>query len=221
MAFDRLALYNAALLLCGERFLASLTEEREPKRLLDQVWSTNGINAVLEQAQWHFAMRTARIEVDPAFPVPDFGYQNAFSKPDDWIRTSAVCSDEFYRVPLLEYADEMGYWFANIEPLYVKFVSNGAQYGSDLSLWPASFCDYAGAYFASRIISKLSGDKASQHQALFGQNGKGGILDRTLSLAKSKAAMTQPTQFPAQGSWTSSRRGGRPSDRGNRGQLIG
>ena len=36
----RLQLYNSALLLLGERNLASLSENREPRRLLDHVWDT-------------------------------------------------------------------------------------------------------------------------------------------------------------------------------------
>lgn len=225
MGTTRLQVYNDALLLCGERSLASLEEEREPRRLLDQVWSGHGVDYCLEQGQWWFAMRTARVEVDEDFTTPDFGYQNAFSKPEDWISTSAVCSDEFFRVPLTGYSDEMGYWFANIEPLYVQFVSNDATYGGDLSLWPATFCDYAAAYFASRIISKLSGDRSAQRDTIFGPPGypDRGLLATSLRKAKNAAAKTQPTMFPAQGNWSRSRLGRNSSryDRGNSGSLIG
>ncbi len=39
MAVDQLSLYNRALLIMGQRFLSDLSEEREPRRLLDQVWN--------------------------------------------------------------------------------------------------------------------------------------------------------------------------------------
>ena len=219
----RLQLYNDALLLCGERFLASLSEDREPRRLLDQVWASNGVNLALEMGQWQFAMRTQQVNYDSDIEPP-FGYQYAFDKPTDWILTSAVCSDPYFRQPLLAYADEMSYWFADLQTIYVRFVSNDSSYGGDLTKWPATFCDYAAALFASKIIGKLSG-KDAEMQRLLGAPGDldGGELGRRLTIAKSRAAMTQPTQYPAQGSWTRSRYGSRRGtwDRGNPGSLIG
>lgn len=220
MGTTRLNLYNDALLLCGERFLASLTEEREPRRLLDQVWDSNGVRYCLEQGQWQFAMRTQQVDYDPS-TEPPFGYRRAFNKPDDWVLTSALCSDEYFRSPLLRYSDELEFWYADLDVIYVKFVSNDSGYGADLSIWPATFCDYAAAYFASKVIAKLSSDK-DKIQFLLGAPGDidGGELGRRLKVAKSRAAMTQATQIPAPGAWTSSRYG-RWGDRGNRNRLIG
>lgn len=220
MGTTRLQLYNDALMLCGERFLASLNEEREPRRLLDQVWDSNGVRYCLEQGQWQFAMRTQQVDYDPS-TEPPFGYRRAFNKPDDWVLTSALCSDAYFRTPLLSYADELQLWYADLDTIYVKFVSNDASYGADLSIWPATFSDYAAAYFASKVIAKLTQDE-KRIAFLLGAPGDidGGELGRRLKVAKSRAAMTQPTQFPAQGSWTRSRYGSR-GDRGNRNQLIG
>ena len=227
MAIDRLGLYNKALLACGERFLSALTDSNEPRRLLDNVWDSDGREYCLEQGAWQFAMRTTRIEVDESFTTPDFGYQYAFTKPTDWVATDAVCQDEFFRVPLLDYADEMGYWFASIQPLYVKFISKGNTYGLDMSLWPASFGEYVANVFASRIIGKLAGDKSEQMKALFGPAGypERGSLERSLHKARSAAARTQPTRFPATGAWVNSRRGGSRrgpmGDGGTSGSLTG
>ena len=58
MSITRLQLYNKALLLCGERFLSALTDSNEPRRLLDHVYETDGIDYALEQGAWQFAMRT-------------------------------------------------------------------------------------------------------------------------------------------------------------------
>lgn len=221
MGTSRLQIYNNALMLCGERSLASLTEDRKPRRLLDTVWDNNGVEYCLEQGQWQFAMRTQRIDYDPDLE-PDYGYQNGFQKPSDWMLTAAVCSDEYFKSPLTEYADELDYWYADLEIIYVKFVSNDNGYGLNLGEWPASFCDYVDAYFASRIILDLTGDK-QRIQFLLGRGtGKinDGELGRRLKIAKSRAGMTQPARFPPPGSWNSARGGGR-GDRGNRGSLIG
>lgn len=220
----RLKLYNGALLLCGERSIASLSEEREPRRLLDIVWDKGGVRYCLEQGQWQFAMRTQQIDQDPDVDTT-FGYNNAFTKPDDWVATSALCQDERFAVPLLEYADELQNWYSDITPIYVKYVSDDANFGGNLAIWPNSFVDYVEAYFASQIIYKLNAD-AERINRLMGRPGdiKGGELARRYTIAKNRSAMTQPTMFAAQGTWNGSRRGryrGPMGDGGSSGNLIG
>lgn len=211
----RLDIYNDALMYCGERSISSLSEDREPRRLLDQVWNSNGVQFCLEQGQWHFAMRADMIDPDPDIE-PDFGFGYAYTKPDDWLITSAVCEDEYLRIPLNQYTDEKGYWYADINPIYVKYVSNDENYGMDLGKWPQSFADYVSLYFAKRIIIKLSSDSSK-----FREISK--LCEEALSVAKNKAAMAQPAMFAAKGSWSRARtRGSRRGDGGNySGNLIG
>ena len=211
---DRLSLYNDALTICGERHLASLTESREPRRLLDSVWDNQGVNACLERGQWKFAKRTVRLDYD-ADITTDYGYRRAFSKPTDWVLTSALCSDEYFNSPLLRYSHEAGYWYADIDEIFVKYVSNDEFYGNDLSLWPSTFSDYVAAHFAAKIIFKLTSDESKRESVIKWEK-------RQLTTAKSKDAMNQPQLFPAPGSFVNSRyrlRTGR--DRGNRNSLIG
>lgn len=204
----QLNLYNDALLICGERFLASLTENREPRRLLDQVWSGGGVKHCLEQGQWFFAMNAIMIDFDPSI-APTFGYSCAFGKPDDWLSTSAVCSDEFFREPLTRYADEALFWYSDIQTIYVKYVSLLPNFGMNLNKWPESFNKYVAAYFASRIILKLSNSDAQTEKIEK-------MADQLLKEAKGASAMTQPTKFPAPGNWTRSRmRNGMNRDGGN------
>lgn len=211
----RLSLYNDALLLCGERFLASLTEEREPRRLLDQVWASNGVKTCLEKGQWFFAMCAAQVDYDPSVE-PTFGYNRAFAKPDDWVLTSAVCSDEFFRVPLLAYTDEALYWYSELDTIYVKYVSSSDDYGMNINKWPESFREYVAAYFASKIILKITNSE-EKLQVVYK------LMERALIKAKSASAMAGPTLVPAQGNWSKARtryNGGR--DGGNHGgSLIG
>jgi hypothetical protein len=211
----KLDIYNGALLHCGERFLNSLTEEREPRRLLDRVWASNGVKTCLEKGQWNFAMRAVRVDYDPSVE-PDFGYQRAFEKPDDWLKTCGLCADEFFRSPLLRYWDETGYWYSDIDTIYVRFVSSLPTYGMDLNKWPESFREFVEAHFASKIILKLSN---SQDELLRVQK----LRDDLMQTAKSDAAMAEPTSFPARGNWSLSRnRFPNRRDGGNTtGNLIG
>lgn len=213
---SRLILYNLSLLKAGERSIDSLTVNEESRKLLDVVWNNNGVNRCLEEGQWFFAMRTIRIDSDPTVQ-PDFGYRLAFQKPDDWVLTSGLCSDEYFRVPLLTYTDEAGYWYSETDPLYVRYVSSSDDYGNNLGAWPDSFTDFVAADFAWRIIAKLTDDdkrKSSVHDE----------RKKALGKAKGKSMMSEPSAFPAQGSWTGARNGwwGNRGDRGNRGgSLIG
>jgi len=212
---DRLGIYNDALMFCGERSLSSLSEEREPRRLLDQVWNADGVKFCLEQAQWHFAMRADRFDPDPSVTTP-FGFANAYTKPDDWVLTSAVCQEEYFREPLNQYSDEKGYWFADINPIYVRYVSNSNDFGMDMGKWPTSFAEYVALYFASRIVIKLSESREKYVEIKQ-------WMEKSLITAKNKAAMANPTSFPARGSWSRARtRGSRRGDGGNTsGNLIG
>lgn len=201
---SRLSLYNDALLLAGERALASLTENVEQRYLLDQVWDNNGVDACLEEGQWMFAMRTVQIDYDPGI-TPSYGYNRAFGKPSDWILTSAVCSDEFFRSPVMRYVDEAGFWFSDLDTLYIKYVSNAASYGGDLSLWPASFKDFVAAHFASKIVLKITNDEARRTLFINPKDPRHSVRGRALLNAKSRCAMAGPTGIVAQGEWSKSR----------------
>jgi uncharacterized protein YneR len=209
---DKLSLYNGSLLVAGERFIASLSVQEEPRRLLDQVW-TGAIKYCLEQGQWHFAMRTIQIDYDSSIE-PDFGYRRAFVKPDDWVNTSGLCSDEYFTAPLTRYIDEAGYWYADLDTLYVRYVSNDSLYGMDLNKWPETFREYVEAYLASRILLKIANSEDKAEKA-------GKLAEKRLMVAKNKAAMAEPTSFPARGSWSSARNRFPRRDGGGGGSLIG
>ena len=212
---DRLSLYNGALLELGERPLASLSENREPRRLLDSVWQTDAVNLCLGSGQWKFAMRTAKL-VPSVSLVPDFGYAKAYEMPADHLRTAGVYSDEYQKSPLLAYRQEAGYWFTDAEAIYVSYISNAILYGGALARWPAEFVRYVEAYLASRIVNKLTQDKQEWERVYR-------LVQLRLREAAASDAMEGPTVFLPRGSWVPARqgRGPRSNDLGARGQLIG
>lgn len=223
----RLEIYNGALLECESRLIANLEVNEEARRLLDYVWNSGGVKACLERGQWKFATRASMLNPETAVD-PQFGYPNAFAKPADWVTTSAVCQDEYFRVPCLRYSDEVGYWFADITPIYVKYVSSADGYGMNLANWPASFTEYVKAYFAGKVAGKICQDRAVVTKLLgpdLSGDRRGMVAERLLT-AKNRDAWAGPTTFPAQGLWTRSTmgaRGGRGplGDGGNTGNLIG
>lgn len=199
----KLSLYNGALRIVKERKLASLSENREPRRLLDDAWgdgsTTGAVKYCLEMGQWTFATRTVQADYSPSVE-PDFGYRYAFDQPVDMVRPTGIFCDAYCQQPLLQYSDERRYWYADLPTIYVSYVSNGADYGADLSLWPESFSKLVEAYLAKEIAGNLTqGDGKVQLAEKHWQAAK---LD-----AKSIDAMNKPTRFTPQGSWGRSRRG--------------
>jgi len=135
------------------------------------------------------------------------------TKVSDWVITSALCSDEYFKSPLTEYEDEAGYWYADLDVIYIRYVSDHASYGGDLSLWPVSFIDYVGGYFAKNIILKLTSDEKKRDDV------RKELKERLLA-AQNSDAMAGPVRFRPHGAWSSSRRGSR-GDRGSYTSLIG
>jgi hypothetical protein len=210
----QLSIYNEALRLLGERRLASLSEAREPRRLLDDVWGSNTVDYCLEQGQWVFATRSIEATYETSI-TPSFGYTFAFEKPEDFIRTAAICTDEYFKNPLLRYSDEAGFWYSDLQTIYVKYVSNDNAYGNDDSLWPETFKRFMAAYMAREVAPRLTASRVTKAD-----------MDKEMATslkdARSKDAMAKPTQMLPIGSWASSRRDGTARrDRGNRGSLIG
>ncbi|HET7409259.1 MAG TPA: hypothetical protein VFJ13_03600 [Paracoccaceae bacterium] len=194
----RLALYNEALLLLGERPIANLSENREPRRVLDAIWDGGLVRSVLEQGLWNFAIRTAQADYS-ASVEPSFGYRRAFDKPTDWVRTAGVAGDGYFNSPLTQYVDEASYWFADLDALFVRYVSDDAAYGGDLSAWPQSVVRYAAAHMAHDACERVtqSSTKAETLRKM---------ADKRLLAARSRDAMNEPTAFPpVGGSWTAAR----------------
>lgn len=203
----RLDIYNGALRILGERRLASVTENREPRRLLDDVWDADAIKTCLEQGQWKFAIRTVEQTYEPSIE-PDFGYQRAFTKPTDLVRVVGLSAEPYFNNPLTRYVEEAGYWFCDYDTIYVRYVSGGNDYGRDLSLWPDSFTKYVEYYMAAEILPNLTGSQAKEERV-------SRDMKKALVEARSRDAMAGPTQFLPLGSWSRARLSGGYSTREN------
>lgn len=197
----KLSLYNNALVVhLGARKLAALSEAVESRRALDDVWDGGGVKACLQMGQWNFAIKSAQFDYDPSIE-PDFGYQRVFAKPDDFVRTVAVCSDEYFRNSFEGYLDNNSYWVCDLDTIYVRYVSDDDEYGMDMSKWPPNFTTFVEAWFAMRIARRLTG--SDQLKALTDRD-----VQRYLRAAKATDAMEEPTRQQPVGSWVRARHGG-------------
>lgn len=180
--------------------------------MLDAVWDNGLIELVLGMGQFTFATRST--ELAPATSlISSFGYQLAYEQPSDFIRTVGIYQDEFSRVPLLDYVAEARYWFTDVEPIFVSYVSNGSDYGGTVGTWPAEFSRAVEIYMASRIVKKLT-------QSLEDENNLAKKAEMAFREVKSSDAMEKPTQFLPQGSWARARRSSASRDGGSRRKLV-
>lgn len=204
MSMSKLQIYNMALRLCKERKLAALTDNREGRKLLDDAWgdgsTTGSVRRCLEAGQWAFAIRTSLIDYSPSI-TPSFGYRYAFDQPTDMVRVAGIFQDEYCTTPLTNYTDERRYWYTDLQTIYVRYVSNNATYGGDLSLWPQMFADTVAADLAHEIVGNLTQ----------GNDAKADVVKEwqyRMKEAKAIDAMNRPTQKLPRGAWLTARGGG-------------
>lgn len=200
MAYTQLQIYNNALTnYLGEGALESLSEQRGPRYLLDGVWSEDPIKYCLEQGQWQFATRTVKLEADPSID-PEFGYRFGFPHPDDYCRTVAISNDEYFTEPYTRFADERKIFYAEIDVLYLKFVSDDDTYGRDYANWSPSFFEFISCYHAWKIVNRVTGSKTTRAELQ-------AELEKMKSDAQAKDGSNRPTSFPSRGAWAAARHG--------------
>lgn len=201
----KLTLYNSAIRKLGHERLASLAEASAARYALDDAYDET-FSFCLEQGFWNFALRA--VQADSSISVtPTFGYTFAFAKPEDFIRLHKMSAEETLRTPLRDYVDEPNFWYANVDPLFVKYVSSDSAYGADLSIWPATFAEFMALRLAVETCKRITGSAPSEEMKR--------DLKRAKADALSKDAMNEaPGEMPT-GTWVNSRGGdyGRRWDR--------
>lgn len=187
----KLGLYNGALRHIKQRRLSSLTDAVESRRTLDDVYD-GSIAYLLSEGLWHFASTTVSIEPDPDVE-PEFTYSYAFAKPDDYVRLMTISGVEAMYPTLDDFEETQDYWLANVNPLFVTYVSDDTSFGNDLSKWPPAFERAMELDLATRIAPLLSALPADEVNNL---EKRARIA---LSNARSKDAVNQPVKRPPPG----------------------
>lgn len=196
----KLALYKSALAALGSAPIAALSDADERRYAIDEVYS-DVLNECLEEGQWNFAQKSVEIASNPSVD-PTFGFQYAFTQPDDYVRLTGISGSEFFYPPLDRYHTEAGYWWADIDPIYVCYVSSATDYGLDLSKWSNSFARYVYLTLAERVCLRLT-QSDNKYEIMMK------LADKAKKRAKSNDAMNQPSPVIPQGDWLNSRFGTR------------
>lgn len=208
MATDRLKLYRRAAGHIGERKPASLTEGSELRRSLDDEFD-EAVQYCLEQGLWNFAIRSSQF-VSSASSETSFGYGFSFEMPADWIRTVVISSDPYFNQPLLRYVEETRNWYADIDTIYSRYISNHTDFGLNLAIWPATFAEYVACHLAGRVAYRITQSKETEEKVK--REEKRLRID-----ARSKDAMNDPPGIMPVGTWARSRQRGPWGYSGERG----
>ncbi len=182
MGTSALSLFNKALRYLGERKLASLNENRESFRYLQDEYSDNNLFCI-SQGNWNYAMREAEFQAEDAIS-PNFGYAYVFQKPVDWNHTFQVSDNEAFDPLLRDYTDQNNFWYSNIATIYVKYISIDPNYGLNLGLWTPAFVEYVACRLAWTYVPRLQ-DK-----------DKIKMINDALKRAKAEALSTDSQDLP-------------------------
>lgn len=151
---DKLGLYNQALDLIGEKRLAHLSHGRVARHALDDEYAAV-LAECLAQGMWYFAMRTAAAS-STSLPTPAHGFTYAYTVPSDCVRTFQLFDSASTLAAQQDAVEISGVYLSRKTPLYVRYVSNGASYGGNLTIWPQTFTRYAYAVLASKVCYTLT-----------------------------------------------------------------
>ncbi len=196
MAASQQSVYNKALRFLEERPIASLTEPREPVRLLNIEW-TDAVNACLYDGYWNHAIREVLATPDST-QTPQFGYLFSYQKPADWIKTFQIADNEAFFPLLRRYSDQNNVWYAEAPQLYIKYVSSDQNFGWNLAYWPPFFTEYVACYLASLLAPRIK-----QNSQKVDDIRK--ELKKCRAMALSKDAMDLPPGRIPPGTWVLSR----------------
>ena len=163
MAVDKLSLYNNSLTLIGQRTLTGLTEDREPRYLLDAAYDLDAIAYCLEIVQPVFSRKT--IKLNSVTPSAQHDLDNVYTLPDDYISTFKVYSDSKLDQPIARYIIEGNTLSCEYETIYLRYISTDSV--SSFDNWSPSFSHVVSAYLAKEVSVKLAPAKTEEISTLF------------------------------------------------------
>lgn len=205
----KIGLYNQALLELKQRKLSALTDSNVSRRTCDDFYDAV-VAFMLAEGAWNFAIASEAIEASTDVE-PEFGFTYAVEKPESFVRLVAIAANGDFWPTLNRYHEEGGYWHCDVSPLYVRYVSDDASYGLDLSLWTPSFERAVALELAVRIAPHITGMGDDKMQMLEKR------AKRALHNARTKDAINQAAERPPPGRLVNARLNGPRIGRLNRG----
>jgi hypothetical protein len=161
MALDKLGIYNDALQLIGERSLANITEDREPRHKLDASWDLGAVDICLELVKPVSQSLTALLNTPSTSSVHDL--DSVHTLPSDYVDIVGVYLDSKLDNPVDRYLIEGATLVCEFDTVYLRYISNNYA----VSTWNPSFARVVSAYLARDIANKLAPDELTALDTTF------------------------------------------------------
>jgi len=166
MALDKLALYNNALLLIGQRKLSLITENRPSRHYLDGAYDLGAVDYCLEIVQPHFASKVVTLNT-PA-TSSEHGLDSVHTLPTDYVKVVGIFSDEKLDQPVTRYIIEGNTIACEHAVIYVRYTSN--LLAETYTNWAPSFARVVSSYLAREISIKAAPDEYKKIEQLLVEN---------------------------------------------------
>lgn len=155
MAVSKLTVYNDALLLIGERKLATETDNVPSRYELDTAYDDpSAASYCLELTKPKFSLKTAHLGT-PTVPT-NHGLANEYAFPSDYISIHSVFADADLDQPISRYIIEGQTIACDTGPdIWMRYVSSG----QPLTAWTPSFAGVVSAYLAWKIAPRFAPQK--------------------------------------------------------------
>jgi hypothetical protein len=193
--------YNGALIILGQEKLPTGNTDHPNRVMIDTVIANGIIDAVMEDTEWQFGIKTVKIEYDVSVE-PEWGFRFAHQKPADLHRLAGIFIDEEMTRPLRQYEDESGYYFCAYTEIYVKYVSS--DYISQPTSWTDTFRRLVSARIAKDIAPGVVGGLPANKAAGLIAHANQVYKERNQT-AQNSNAMQSPPQSIHGGDWIDSR----------------
>ena len=200
----KLQLYQGAIMALRQNAVdMAVTDDSAFVNNLDLVYDRT-LRFVLESGDWNYATRTVAIEASED-EQSAFGFAFVVPKPDDYAgRIVQIAGNDRFYPPLSHYHEEgglEGFIYCDVDPLYLRYVSNGVGHGLNLSNWPETFATAVEYELAWRIAPHVTNMSANEKNEFFK------LKNQMLSNAKSKDARNQAPERPPPGRLVTARAG--------------
>ncbi len=163
MAVTKLSLYNDALLLTGERRLATATDAVPSRYELDIAYDDPAAaDYCLELAKPKFSLLTAKLS-SPVTPT-NHALANEYTLPSDYISIYKAYSEAELDNEIHRYIIEAQTIACDVATnIWLRYVSNGRA----LTIWTPSFAGVVSAYLAKSIAPRFAPQKLISLEDLF------------------------------------------------------
>jgi hypothetical protein len=188
-------LYRSSVLLLKQNAIGlAVTDDSSFVNVLDLIYD-EAIRYCLAAGDWNFATRTVSIEASEDVDSGINDYDYAIEKPSDYAgRIVAISGNQRFDPPLDDYHEDggfSGYIWCDVDPLYLRYVSNSVEYGLDLSNWHPAFERYVEHELAWRIAPHLTGMGANEKEE-FRKERKRALHDAQAKDARNQGAQKLP-----------------------------